>query len=107
MSAYRITPTAERQLKRIRRDTIRRWGDAHAQRYFAEMDAAVRAILIDADLARPRTELHAELRARRFKAHILYVAIRSDGLVLVAVLHRAMNARASLASALRDLGEPP
>ena len=103
MSAYRITPTAERQLKRIRRDTIRRWGDAHAQRYFAEMDAAVRAILIDADLARPRTEL----RARRFKAHILYVAIRSDGLVLVAVLHRAMNARARLASALRNLGEPP
>jgi len=55
---------------------MKAWGARHARTYLESLDASMMEIVDDIDLARPRPDRHSNLRARRCKARVLYLALR-------------------------------
>lgn len=96
MKGYRLTETADRQLQEIWRYSRDRWGAARANAYLAEIEDALTKAVKSPALFRARSELGADVLARRVASHVAYGAVEDDEFVVIAVLHGRMDPRRHL-----------
>lgn len=96
MKTYRVTETADAQLKDIWRFTAKRWNPGQAKAYLEQLESAVVAAPATPALLRPRPELGEGIFAIPAGSHIIYCVAESDILTIVAVLHARQDPRRNL-----------
>jgi len=98
---YRLTATAQEQLKKALRETLQRWGIQKAKKYSAEMLNGFQYIAENyQNLTYPhRVEL---AKASEFSLHLIghrYVAFQphnKDSIIIVGIFHESMDMPARL-----------
>jgi len=103
MSAYELTPAADRDLLEIARYTIKTWGIEQADRYEAALEEYFTAIGEGKARARSFLEHRPQLRVGRCQHHYVFFLQRENACPLIlAVFHENMD----LMTRLRDRLEP-
>ena len=91
MSAYRLTPAAQRDLSSIWDYTQQRWDVRQAETYILEVKAAMERIAADPDRGRACEEIRAGYRRYGIGSHVLFYLERSEGVDIVRILHQRMD----------------
>ena len=91
MSAYRLTPAAQRDLSSIWDYTQQRRDVRQAEKYILEVKAAMERIAADPDRGRACDEIRAGYRRYGIGSHVLFYLERSEGVDIVRILHQRMD----------------
>jgi toxin ParE1/3/4 len=91
MKRYRLTATADAQLQDIWRFTCDRWGPDQADRYLRDIDQGLEAAINTPALLLQRPELGLGVVSRRIGSHVVYGVPRGEDLLIIGVLHGAMD----------------
>lgn len=84
---HRLSRLADRDIDRLYRESIGRYGPRHADRYLTELHDAIRTLAELPESARERPELPGAVRIRRHEAHHIIYRVEADEVVIVRVLH--------------------
>jgi toxin ParE1/3/4 len=87
-----FTPAARAQLKKIALHTQQRWGRQQRDRYLAQLYARCAVLATQPQHGKPRDEILPGLRSASEGSHIIYYLKTADGVAIVGVLHRRMEA---------------
>ena len=87
---------AERDLIDIWLYTYGEWGEAQADRYLDELDAAIHLIAEQPTLYRERPEFTHPIRIYHQSHHLIVYQVFSDHIVVVRVLHENMDIESRL-----------
>ncbi len=91
MSIYRLTPAAQRDLSGIWDFTEERWGGVQAEKYIAELRAAVERIAADPDRGRACDEVRRGYRRYGIGSHMVFYVTTADGVDVIRILHQRMD----------------
>jgi toxin ParE1/3/4 len=91
VSAYRLTPAAQRDLSSIWDYTAQRWDVRQAEKYILEVRTAMERIAADPDRGRACEEIRAGYRRYGIGSHVLFYLERSEGVDIVRILHQRMD----------------
>jgi plasmid stabilization system protein ParE len=87
-----LAPEAEDALQEIALYTLERWGEAQARDYIAGIREACVRLLDNPSMGRLRRKTGAaELREIQVGSHVVIYAPRRDHVLIVGVLHEAMD----------------
>ena len=100
--AYVLTNAAEADLRAVIRYTRRRWGDAQAHRYVAQLRTCAEALAAGDGAHRSMADLHPGLRMVRCEHHYIFCLPRPDApALIVAILHERMDLLTRIKGRLR------
>ena len=92
MKQVLLAPEAEQALLEIALYTLERWGEEQARSYVQRIRDACGRLADNPSLGRLRSRIRTtELRECQVGSHIVIYAVRADDLLVVGVLHEAMN----------------
>lgn len=91
MSAYRLTPAAQRDLSSIWDFTEERWSVEQAQTYIREIQAAIERVAEDPRRGRVREEVRSGYRSYAVGSHAVFYLQRSSHVEVVRILHQRMD----------------
>ncbi|MCA1783497.1 MAG: type II toxin-antitoxin system RelE/ParE family toxin [Dermatophilaceae bacterium] len=91
MSAYRLTPAAQRDLSSIWDYTQQRWDMRQAEKYILEVRAVIERIAADPDRGRACEEIRAGYRRYGIGSHVVFYMERTEGIDIVRILHQRMD----------------
>lgn len=91
MSAYRLTPAAQRDLSSIWDYTREQWGEHQAETYVLEIRNAIERIAERPDRGQAVDEIRAGYRRYAIGRHLIYFIVRRDGVDVIRVLHQRMD----------------
>lgn len=93
MSAnYVLLPAAESDLRSIIQYTRRRWGEAQARTYAAQLQRGIESMADGRDVSRDVTGLYPGLRMLRCGRHYVFCLPRQNApLAVVAIFHERMD----------------
>ncbi len=84
-------PLARQDLKQIWRYSFKEWGEAQADRYFAEIAAGILRLQEHPHLGKSREDLRAGYYALRVRRHVIYYMLTPSSIRIVRVLHAGMD----------------
>lgn len=96
MSAVKLAPRARDDLVRIWRYTAERWSQAQADSYLRLINQEIVKIGSDPRLARECDDIRPGYRRRAAQSHVLYFKVAKDGIEIMRVLHKSMDAKRHL-----------
>jgi toxin ParE1/3/4 len=103
LKTYQLHPLAAAEFEAIIRYTRQEWGDAQAAKYGGLLIKSMQRCLEKPDLGKPLLPGH-KLRVLRSEHHyIVYEAIPSGDVLIIAILHERMNIDERVAGRLKDL----
>lgn len=91
MRAYRLTPAAQRDLSEIWDFTQERWDAGQAQKYIAEIRAALERIAADPGRGRSCDEIRPGYRRYSIGSHLVFYTVTADSVDVVRILHQRMD----------------
>lgn len=91
MKPYRLTPAAQRDLSEIWDFTEERWDAGQAEKYIAEIRAAIERVAADPDRGRACDEIRQGYRRYGIGSHLLFFVVTDDSVDIVRVLHQRMD----------------
>lgn len=91
MKPYRLTPAAQRDLSEIWDFTEERWDASQAEKYIAEIRAAIERVAADPERGRGCDEIRQGYRRYGFGSHLLFFVETADSVDVVRVLHQRMD----------------
>lgn len=90
MASVRFSVRARDDLRDIVRFTIRRWGEAQAERYLAELGDYARLLADTPGVDRHCDQIRPGLRRSEVGSHVLFFRREADGILVCRVLHERM-----------------
>ena len=91
MKPYRLTPAAQRDLSEIWDFTEERWDAGQAEKYIAEIRAAIERVAADPARGRACDEIRQGYRRYGIGSHLLFFVETDDSVDIVRVLHQRMD----------------
>jgi plasmid stabilization system protein ParE len=88
---YRLTSAAERDLLDILAYTNRQWGSAQAEKYVADIEACLEAIVKGRVRGKPFLVQEIKIFIWRCKSHYIFFLDRGELLDVLAILHTSMD----------------
>lgn len=93
-----IRPRAERDLTEIWRFTRQRWSHEQADLYLKKLNAVIGSLAKRPQLGRPSDNISPGLLRRPAERHVIYYRVKEKSLLVVRVLHDAMDPVMQLAN---------
>ena len=87
---------AEQDLVEIWLYTFNEWGEYQADKYLDDLDGAIRLLAEQPLICRERTELNPPVRIHHHAHHLIAYQVLEDGIRVVRVLHKSMDADSHL-----------
>ena len=91
MTAYRLSPAAQRDLSTIWDYTEERWDARQAETYIGEIRAAIVRIGEEPERGRACDEIREGYRRYSIGSHLLFYIVRADGVDVIRILHQRMD----------------
>ncbi len=91
MAGYALSPAAQADLEEIWDYTSRHWGEAQAERYTRDIQAACEAMSDGTLVGRSAENIRAGYRKAAVGSHVVFARERSGRLEIVRILHRRMD----------------
>ena len=91
MAGYALSPAAQADLEKIWDYTASHWGEAQAERYTRDIQAACEALSAGTLVGRSAEDIRAGYRKVAVGSHVMYVRERSGTLEIIRILHRRMD----------------
>jgi toxin ParE1/3/4 len=88
---YRLASAAERDLLDILAYTNRQWGSAQAEKYVAEMEACLEAIVKGRVRGKPFLVQEIKVFIWLCKRHYIFFLDRGESIDVLAILHTSMD----------------
>ena len=99
LTAYRLTPTAQRDLEDIWLYTAQTWSMAQADRYTDIIEDTFDRLLFMPEMARERLEFDPPVRIHPSAEHLIIYRVEQDQLVILRVLGAGQDWHAILRAA--------
>jgi len=99
LTAYRLTPTAQRDLEDIWLYTAQTWSMAQADRYTDIIEDTFDRLLFMPEMARERLELDPPVRIHPSAEHLIIYRVEEDQLIILRVLGAGQDWHAILRAA--------
>ena len=94
---YQLTPEAERDVENIWRYTLEEWGVEKANRYVDDIVESFGLLVDSPGLGAPCDHIRQGYRRVIFREHAIYYYPTDDGIAVIRILHRRMDAQRHLA----------
>ena len=98
MTAFRVSKAAETDIRQIARYTQNQWGAPQRRRYLAGLNDEFKALSLNPEMVAERREFDPPVRIRRYEKHLIVYVIEDSGIIIIRVLHQAMDIPAHLAN---------
>ena len=99
LTAYRLTPKAQRDLEDIWLYTAQTWSMAQADRYTDIMEDTFDRLLFMPEMARERPEIDPPVRIHPSAEHLIIYRVERDQLIILRVLGAGQDWHAILRAA--------
>ena len=86
-----ISDRAIRDILAIEEYSIETWGKRVANRYLADLEAALERLAKHPEILREEPELHMALRFHRVNKHLLVCDVQDDAIFVLTVLHASTD----------------
>lgn len=93
---YRLSSRAEMDLAEIAGYTIETFGRAQPKAYWDGLEQTLQTLAKQPRLGQALEHIHPELRRWPYQSHIVYYIPDADGILVIRVLHRHMDAASRL-----------
>ena len=87
-----LSPDARLDLEELEAFSRERWGRPRTRLYMAELRANVKTLRRDCELGAPRPDVNATARCLRSGRHLIFYTIGGGRVLVMRVLHDAMDA---------------
>ena len=91
MAGFALSPAAQADLEEIWDYTVRRWGEAQAERYTRDIQAACEGLSDGTLIGLSAEDIRAGYRKIGVGSHVMYYREREGTLEIVRILHRRMD----------------
>ncbi|MGV3711586.1 type II toxin-antitoxin system RelE/ParE family toxin [Pseudolysinimonas sp.] len=91
MTAYRLTPAAQKDLSSIWEFSEERWNVRQAETYLREIQSAIERVADDPERGRRRDEIREGYRSYSVESHVIFYLPRVDGVDVIRILHQRMD----------------
>ena len=91
MRPYRLSPAAQRDLSEIWDFTEERWDRAQAERYVADLRAAIERIANDRARGRPCDEVREGYRRYGIGSHLIFYIETDEIIDVIRIPHQRMD----------------
>ena len=91
MGSYALSPAAQADLEDIWDYTVRRWGEAQAEDYTRNIQAACEALSEGTMISRSAGEIRAGYRKVTVGSHVMFFCMQSDVVEIIRILHQSMD----------------
>ncbi|MGE0256700.1 MAG: type II toxin-antitoxin system RelE/ParE family toxin [Alphaproteobacteria bacterium] len=95
-NGWRLTTLAAADLRQIGQYTQARWGSLQRRRYFAALDRCLTFLAEHPDAGRVRDDVRVGYRSWREGSHVIFYRPDGDTVLVVRILHHAMDPAAHL-----------
>lgn len=90
MTGYRLTLDAKSDLVQIRTYTLKQWGKAQSQKYFAQLRKTIRMLSDNHAMGKRQQDVGLNVLSFPYSSHVIYYVVSRQQLVVFAVLHKRM-----------------
>ncbi len=91
MPLYRLTQKANNDVREIGLYTQRKWGREQRRKYLSDLDKKFGFLAENPRLAAERHEFDPPVRIHHHESHLIVYVIEDTGILIVRVLHNAMD----------------
>ena len=91
MSAFRLTPAAQRDLSEIWDFTQNRWDVVQAEEYIAEIRDAIERVAKDPNRGRRCDDIRDGYRRYVVGSHLVFFVEEEDAIDVIRILHQRMD----------------
>lgn len=91
MMGYVLSPAAQADLETIWDYTVKHWGEAQAERYTRDIQAACEALSNGTLISRSADEIRKGYHKVAVGSHVIFYRQRSDAVEIVRILHQSMD----------------
>ena len=91
MGSYTLSSAAQADLEGIWDYTVRRWGEAQAEDYTRNIQAACEALGNGVLVSRSAEEVRAGYRKVTVGSHVMFFRMQSDVVEIIRILHQSMD----------------
>ena len=91
MSAFRLTPAAQRDLSEIWDFTQKRWDVVQAEEYIAEIRDAIERVAKDPNRGRRCDDIRDGYRRYVVGSHLVFFVEYEDAIDVIRILHQRMD----------------
>ena len=91
MAGYALSPAARADLEEIWAYTAGRWGEAQAELYTRDIQAACEKLVDGTERGRSAEDVRAGYRKLAVGSHVMYFRLRSGTVEIVRILHGRMD----------------
>lgn len=89
--SYRLTQAAEDDLVNIYLDSIRLFGRAQAERYYAGLHGIFDFLEQNPNVARKRLHIQPPARMHPHKSHLVFYQLEDQGILIIRIRHAHEN----------------
>ena len=89
--SYRLTQAAEDDLVNIYLDSIRLFGRAQAEHYYAGLHATFDFLGQNPNAARERRQIQPSARMHPHKSHLVFYQLEDQGILIIRIRHAHEN----------------
>ncbi|HEX4031927.1 MAG TPA: type II toxin-antitoxin system RelE/ParE family toxin [Terracidiphilus sp.] len=90
MAKVRISAAAERDIDEIAAYSMAKWGWRQVDLYLAKIEDGIDLLASNPSIGRACESIRAGLRRFETGRHVIFYLIRTDGILVVRVLHQRM-----------------
>jgi toxin ParE1/3/4 len=91
VSAYRLTPKAQRDLDEIFEYTFAHWGEAQAEQYIRDLQAAIETVAERPAIAGACDEIRPGYRRSLAGSHVIFLKPTAEFVEIIRILHARMD----------------
>ena len=91
MASDTLSPAARADLERIWDYTVMHWGEAQAERYTRDIQAACEALSDGTLISRSAGDIRAGYRRVAVGSHVMFFRVQSDMVEIIRIAHRSMD----------------
>jgi toxin ParE1/3/4 len=91
LSAFRLTPKAQKDLDGIWEYSVEQWGAARAERYIRRLKAVLERVAARPESAKACEDIRPGYRRASAGSHIIFFKVGEDYVEIVRILHAQMD----------------
>ena len=88
---YRLSKSAEQDLRDIWNYTIQTWGETQAERYLRSLEKRFLDLSLNPTIGRARTDVAEELLSFHEAHHVIFYRSHQNGIAIARILHERMD----------------
>ena len=96
MNQYKLSREAQTDLHDIALSSEDQFGNMQRRKYVQGLQAKAQQIAARPEIGRDRQDLMQGLKSVPYVSHTLYYLVQEDGIAIVRILHKRMDAKAHL-----------